>query len=279
MKFCVSLLLPCGLLLGLPMVTSAQTKKPLPTLTTDDVVAARPAPPPAAPAKESGSESGKNVGKEEPRPASVKATEAAASGAEAKKSAEKGWNDRLRQAQEKARVLTLQADQTELQITQLRNQLFSASTRAPEANGQMNNQIAALSAQTNRLRAEAKAAQQSLEALQAEGRDNQYSVQSVALTNEKGEPDQAAYQGEQDKLQGELQAAQARSEVLQLRLRNNQAETLKKASGDNFALNRLREEREQITAELEKTRQKIAELNIGLSEHRGKATAVGLPVR
>ena len=276
MKILATLLSLFSLLLGLAISLTAQTRTPLPTLTTDDVVAARPAVPvPTAPAKEAAKVAGKeekSAGTDVPKTIPPPANE------DPQKIAEKNWNERLRKAQEKARAMESQADQTDLTITQLRNQLFSAEARAPEANGKINARITELFAQTNRLRAEAKVAQQEIEVLEAEASANQYKVQQVALTNEKGEPDKAAYQGEYDKLQSELQAARARVEVLQLRLSGNHADTLKKASGDNFTLNRLREEKEQTTAELAATRAKIETLTNQLQTHRQKAAATGIPL-
>lgn len=273
MKVASSLLIQIAVLGGLT-VSVAQTRKPVPTLTTDDVVTSRPAAPPTVPTKAVDARPEKDE-----KSASTAKAKSASPTEDAAKIAEKAWNEKLRKAQEKTRGLELQADQTELMITQLRNQLFSAEAKSPETSGQINARIAELSTQTKRLRAEAKTAQQEVETLQAEGTTNQYKTQQLALTNEKGEPDSQAFQQENDKLQGELQAATARVEVLQLRLSNNHAEMLKKASGDNFALNRLREEKEQLTDELEKTRLKIAELNKSLESHRQKATSVGVPIR
>ncbi len=274
MKIRVSLLWEFSLLLGLSTYGLAQASRPTPTLTTDDVIFARPsAPISTAPA------TSKNSGREEKSPAAVIAKTATAQPPEdEKKLAEKNWQERLNKAQEKARGLESHADQTELTITQLRNQLFSATATSPEAKVQITARLSNLSAQTNRLRAEAKAAQQEVEALQAEGNANQYKAQPVTLTNEKGEPDKQAYQSEQDKLQGELQAARARVEVLQMRLNNNHAETLKKASGDNFTLNRFRQEKEQIAAELAEIRTKIEALTNQLQLHRQKAAAAGIPL-
>jgi chromosome segregation ATPase len=255
----------------LSIAVLAQPRKPAPTLTTDDVIAARPATPLPAPAASNA------PGKDAPAAAAAATQPTPSSSAEAaEKAAEKEWNERLRQAQEKARGLVWQADKTDLLITQLRNQLFSANARSPETQGQINAQIAQLSAQARQLRAEAKTAQQAIETLQSEGKTKQYQAQSAALTNDKGEPDKQAFQEEYNNLQSELQAAQARLEVLQLRLTSNQADTLKKGNGDNFTLNRLRQEKEQTATELADTRAKIEALTNQLQTHRQKAAAAGV---
>jgi chromosome segregation ATPase len=265
------LLLQAGFLCLFATVVAAQTRAPIPTLTTDDVVGTKPSvPAPPLPAKDAGKDVSKNPAQPEP----VKASNAA----EAKKKAEQEWNERRKKAQEKQSDRERRADQTELEITQLRNQLFSATARAPEANSQLNARISELSAQRQRLRAEAQAAGQEVAKLEAEGQSNFYKATELSLTNEKGEPDATAYQAEQAHLRTEMQDAQARIKVLQIRLNNIQGEVLKKGNGDNFTLNRLRQEREQMTTELRETRAHIEDLNHKLQAHRQKAAAAGIPL-
>lgn len=252
----------------------AQTRPPTPTLTTDDVIGARPMTP--APAAK---EDGKPVAATE-KPATKEATSStpATAADEAKKKAEKDWNERLKKAQEVLSDLARRADQSELQITQLRNQLFSATSRAPEANGQLNARLSELSGLRNRLRAEAQTAQQEVAKLEAEGQRNAYQTSALSLTNEKGEPDAQAFQTEYTKLQSELRDAQARIEVLQMRLNRAQAEVLNRGNGDNFTLNRLRQERDNATTEVQETRARIEELKNNLQSHRQKAAAAGVPL-
>ncbi|MBS1806805.1 MAG: hypothetical protein JST84_01270 [Acidobacteria bacterium] len=273
MKNRITLFFQCGLLFGLSAITVAQTSKPVPTLTTDDVVISRPTSPVSAPPAK---ETSKNTGKEEKSAVPDAPKSASSASEDSQKKAERDWNDRLKKAQEKARGLESQADQAELTITQLRNQLYSAAARTPEANGQINARMNELSTQMNRLRAEAQVAQQEIEALRTEGNEKQYKEQFVALTNEKGEPNVEAYKSENDKLESELQAARARVEVLQFRLNSNHSEVLKKGNADNFTLNRLRQEKEQTSAELEATRARIETLTSQIQTHRQKAAASGV---
>lgn len=253
---------------------AAQSKAPIPTLTTDDVIGARP----TAPGTSSPVNDAAKPPAEKTAPTGTTATPTTATADETKKKAEKDWNNRLKQAQERHQELERRADQTELQITQLRNQLFSATARAPETNSQLNTQISEFTALRNRLRAEAQAAQQDVAKLEAEGQANAYQVARVSLTNEKGEPNSTAYQAEQDRLRNEIQDAQARLTVLQIRLNNVQAEVLNRSNGDNFTLNRLRQEREQVTTELKETRTRIEDLKSKLQAHQQKAAAAGVPL-
>lgn len=244
-------------------LASAQPKAPVPTLTTDDVVGSKPfAPAPA----------GKTAAQDVASTTSVKTED------DPKKKAEKEWNDRLKKAQETLSELERRADQTDLRITQLRNQLSSATARAPEANGQLNIILGDLVKVRDRLRAEAQTARQEVTALEAEGQSHTYKVAEVSLTNEKGEPDTKAFQMEYSKLQNELRDAQARIEVLQIRLNKAQAEVLNRGNGDNFTLNRLRQERDNTSTELQETRSRIEELKNKIQTHRQKATAAGVPL-
>lgn len=247
----------------------AQTKAPLPTLTSDDVIGSKPSVP--APSTTVNEASKLPAEKVSAKNAAVIAPEKPAD--DPKKKAEKDWNERLKKAQAKQSDLERRADQTELQITQLRNQLFSATSRSPEMNGQLNARIGELTGQRNRLRVEAQAAQQEVATLQSEGRNNAYQISETKLTNEQGEPDAQAYKAEEEKLQSELNDAQARVEVLRIRLNSLQSEVLKKGNGDNFTLNRLRQERDSVNAELAETRSRIEELNNKLQAHRQKARA------
>ena len=274
MNLRLRLLLQAGCLLLLTTVVGAQSRAPIPTLTSEDVIGTKQvvSKTPATEIGKNSSQSEKALAKDAVSTAPVKSAE------DPKKKAEKDWNERLKKAREKLSELERRADQAELQMTQLRNQLFSATSRGPELNSQLNARIGEFTEQRNRLRAEAQIAQQEVTTLQSEGRNNSYQVIEATLVNEKGEPDVKAYQVEQEKLQNELRDAQARVEVLQIRLNSVQGEVLKKGNGDNFTLNRLRQERERTTAELAETRTRIEELNSQLQSHRQKATAAGVPL-
>ncbi len=272
MNLRLRLLLQAGCLLLLTTVVGAQSRAPIPTLTSEDVVGTKQvvSKPPATEIGKNPTQSEKALAKDAVSTAPVKSAE------DPKKRAEKDWNERLKKAQEKLGELERRADQAELQMTQLRNQLFSTAAKVPEANSQLNASISELSGLRNRLRAEAQTAQQEVTTLQSEGGSNSYQVIEASLVNEKGEPDAQAYQAEQEKLQNELRDAQAHVEVLRIRLNSVQGEVLKNGNGDNFTLNRLRQERDRTSAELEETRNRIEELKSKVQSHRQKASAVGV---
>ena len=251
----------------------AQPRSAVPTLTTDDVIVTRPVTPTPPPATVTSTPE-KNVAKvattEEKKLGKIDAkTETAKTATDPAKVAEKDWNAKLGQAQEKVSGLERQADQSELEIARLRNQLFSADAKLPEARGQLVTQMGELMAQMNKLRTAAKIAQKDVATLIADGKANNYKTEDPAQGGEKGDSDPQAKQKAEQKLKTELSDAQARIEILQLRLNSNHAETLRKGSGDNFTLNRLREEKENILTDLESTRAKLADLHNKLKNNQG----------
>ena len=244
---------------------TAQPRSAVPTLTTDDVIVTRPATPNLPPVTATSAPE-KNVVKdattEEKKPGKIDAkTETEKIATDPAKAAEKDWNAKLGQAQEKVSGLERQADQSELEIARLRNQLFSADAKLPEARSQLVTRMSELTAQMNKLRVDAKIAQKDVEALSADGKANNYKTEDAAQAVEKSDSDPQAKQKAEQKLKTELSDAQARIEILQLRLNSNHAETLRKGSGDNFTLNRLREEKQNILTDLESTRAKLADLH------------------
>lgn len=240
MKFQLSILV-------IAIIATSTFAQKIPSLTTDDVIASSPLPVPTAKKVENPLSDDKKIVAEKVK-SSEKKSEA--------NPAEKEWNTHLNEAKEKSAELERHADQVEIEITQLRNQLTSAQAKKPEEVNRQNAKIAQLRKQSDQLRVEAKNAQQVLSKLETEGAANTFKVTEPKLTNEKGEPDPTAISAHREKLQQEIKDAEARIEVLQLQLTKIHSETSRNA--DRFALNRQNEEREQSLAEIQKMKEKIA---------------------
>ncbi len=235
-----------------------QSRRPTPTLTTEDVRANQPSPSPDKDKATAQATPPTQRGKE-PNPA------------------EQAWNKKLSETREKAKELERRADQTELEINRLRNFLFSAEPRDPGTNAQINQRISELTELTTRLRAEAKAAQEEVAALVKEGEAKGYQVESLPPTTETGKPNLEYYRKHFAELQSELQDAQAHAQVMQLRINdlrfriNNNAR-----SGDNFFLGRLQGELQEAEKGLESARARIAEASQQLEELLLQARRAGL---
>jgi chromosome segregation ATPase len=243
--------------------------QPAPALTTDDIIHARIAPPASAKTAQGG------------------ATQASADGAQADaqlspaerraRADERAWNEKLREARTRLNDLKRRADQAELEINRLRNAQFDPTRpQAPGESGRINARVAELTAQAKSLRAEARTAEQVVDDLLDEGRARKYEIEGVALEKADGQPSLAGYRKRYAELRTELNDLEARAKVLQLRLNDLFAERRKNEGGDNFFLNRLRAERIETAAELEKTKARIAELTQQIAALRQQAALVGI---
>lgn len=270
----------------------AQSNPIIPTLTTEDVVTVK-LPPPETKSNISnpGNEINKSI-KKDSEATSEKKNQALIS--ENKKDSdtgkiekdtvskpeenieEKNWNNKLLEAQERAKSLARQANQAELEIGKLKNQLHSAVARTTSEQGQIMSRINQLAGQASKLKAEAEAAQKETDAIMNTGSSQGYKVTPPALTTEKGEPDANSYRNESARLQTEIQDAQAAIEVLQLQLNKIRAESIQKANGDNFTINRLKVERQNVEQEIEKNQKKIEETALKLQLHQQKAAVLGI---
>lgn len=251
-------------------VGAAAQSRDVPTLTTDDVInARRTAPRAESPLKPTSPQ----------HKSSSSQSEAASATAERQpRPGERAWNEALRQARAKLKDLERSADQTELEIARLRSAQFDPTRpQAPEDSGRINAQVADLTAKLKALRAEAKAAQERVDALLAEGEAKGYEVETIELQKKNGEPNLAGYRQRFAELKTELHDATARAEVLQLRINNIYGEQRRNENGDNFYLGRLRAERAEVAAELDRVRARIAELTQELARVRQEALLAGVP--
>ncbi len=264
---------------------AAQSNPHIPTFTTDDVAAIKTNPPET---KSTISNAEKEVSKSvkmdtpvSPNSENKKDGEVAKAGKEAvsksnENADEKNWNSKLLETQEREKNLERQANQTELEIAKLKNQLRSATARTTSEQEQLMARINQLAGHVSRLKAEADVAQKETDVVMKEGASQGYKLIPPTLTNEKGEPDANSYRNESARLQTEIQDAQSAIEVLQLQLNKIRAESIQKANGDKFTLNRLKGEREKIEQEVENNQKKIEEAILKLKAHQQKASGLGV---
>ena len=183
------------------IVVGAQPSRP--TFTTEDVVKWRAAHPERAE---------HFIPKPTPAPS---AQQSSAPVDAAWQAAEQDWNTRLAEARERVRHCERRADETELAATQARNHLFHGDANALNAH---NARIAEWQTFAKAYRAEARAAQETVQRLLDEGREYGFQLATLSPTLKDGAPNVEYYRSRFLSLQRDLQDAQAHAEVLQQRV-------------------------------------------------------------
>jgi hypothetical protein len=191
--------------------------------------------------------------------------------------AERDWNERLKAAQARVKELTRRADQTELEINQVKNFLYGAEPRPANEHKNLINQISALTDDLRVLRAQAAQAQAQVDAILDEGTVRGFRVLSRGLTTRSGAPSTDAYRQRYAELVQELNDLRSRQEVLQLRANDVFRRILiNSGTGDEFYNNSLRDDKYESENELENTRLRIAKVNLKIDDLRQQARAVGI---
>jgi chromosome segregation ATPase len=233
--------------------------RPAPSLTEDDlapVVAAKPATPASPVAPIAAVEKGKVGTSETPSNNSSENPEQTA------------WNLRFQQAQQKLRELERQADKAEFEAIQIRNARYTSQLQDANSINDSNAQIATLTDQARQLRAEVKQAQEAVETIKKEGEQKNFKVSPLSAEKEA------------ESLSEDAGDANLRQQVIQVRINQLHARIRQTTgSGDNFALNRLREELRQEEEQLEKSRQKAEKARTSLSELSTKAKATTISTK
>lgn len=258
------------LLVTVIIAGAAYGQRPVPSLTTDDIVSPSTSPASGSPTKAGEAEKGTAGSSSSPAKDKQAAQKPQAENAEAAIT-ETEWNAKVKQAQERTAELDRRADQGELEINDLRNFLKSAKERTPEANQQVLEQINKIADAVRQLKAASASAREDLTHLMKDGGEAGFKVSEKPLVDSSGKPDLSAIQEESEKARQEIKDAQARIDLLQVQLNGVQAGIYKAQTADNFALGKLRQDRERISDDIERNRLKIAELNSKLNDMQQKA--------
>jgi chromosome segregation ATPase len=235
----IAIFLTCAFALAIAHAQQpASTKKRTPRLSTDDVV--RPVPEQSdeeAASTEAGKvEAGKAQGND------VTPEEAS-------------WRERVRSARERANALERQAEETELRVTAIRNEL-NRSGQTPRDRNQSAAELEQTGQRLNELRAQARAAAADLKQLLEYGREKGFKEASgPKAASEDGKPNEEYYRAQYAKLTEARQSADRRAQLYENRLRDlNQRITNNTVTGDNFYLAHLQQERDEVQLKLEEAR-------------------------
>ncbi|HKP13682.1 MAG TPA: hypothetical protein VJZ91_16295 [Blastocatellia bacterium] len=186
-------------------------------------------------------------------------TPAAAKGDKKEVSAdEAAWRERVTQAREKAKSLERAAEEAELRVTALRNEL-GVSGRSPQYRNQIAADLETAGQRLTELRNQSREANADLKALLEYGKDKGYSeAEGPKPTADGGKANEGYYRAKFAEVSEELQTAERRVQLyadrvrdIQQRILNNGSSGAGKKGGDNFMLAQLQQEKEEAQRSLD----------------------------
>jgi hypothetical protein len=165
---------------------------------------------------------------------------------------EAAWRERISQAREKAKALERAAEEGELHVTSLRNEL-GVSGRSPQYRNQIAADLEAAGQKLNDLRKQSREANADLKELLEYGKEKGYSeAEGPKATATDGKANEEYYRTRFAALNEEVQTAERRMQLyadrirdLQQRILNNGSPGAGKKGGDNFTLAQLQQDKEE----------------------------------
>ena len=275
MKGLVSIATPIAAVLILVNAVSAgqqpEVKRKTPRLTTEDVIREKPIdvlPASAAEAKDS-----KPAAKPDVEAVADKRQRPAEASAE-----ESAWRETLKQAREKALATERAAEEAELKVTEIRNQL-GVSGRSPAARNQAAADLDEAGRIVKQRRAEARQASDELNALIEEGSAKGYKENAgPKAVAEDGKPNEDYYRTRFGELNSAFEDAARKIQIYEnrvreynLRLQNNSK------SGDNFYLAQLQQDRDEALRSLDEARASQEKAVSDIDSLKEQARAAGIP--
>ncbi|HSB11273.1 MAG TPA: hypothetical protein VLM38_17430 [Blastocatellia bacterium] len=271
----LSCALAFALLFSLSAWAQQPTRQKTPRMTSDDVAK----PPAEKPADEAmpGTAKSEEAGKAAPsKQADVKSSPE-----------ESSWRENVNKARDRAKELDRAAEQAELRITALRNDLGVSGQSA-----RYRNETAAEMEQAGRrlseIRGEARAAADDLTRLLDYGREKGFSeAEAPKPTSEEGKPNEQYYLSQFAKLNEELETAQRRIQLYDDRVRdlNQQLATNssgtdksgRKTGGDSFFAAQLLKDRDEAQQKLDEARGARTKAQSDLEALLEEARRAGVP--
>lgn len=263
-------------------VQQPATGRKAPRLTTDDVLP-MPASQPSSASEETPAKSGEAAKAEgsDVKPGQTKTTEVKVS------EEETSWRERVLQARNRAKELDRAADEAELRITQLRNDLGTSGQTARYRNETIA-EIGQAGQRLSELRAQARAAADDATQLVEYGRQKGYKEsEGPKATSEEGKPNEDYYRAQFTKLTEALESAQRRVQLYDNRIRDlNQQITSnsggkdkngRATGGDSFFANQLQKDRDDAQQKLDEARAAETKAQNDLYALKEDARRAGVP--
>jgi len=241
---------------------SAQNKKPVPSMTSDDVDAARPVRPPD------------EARATQPKPGEQSRPEAGGKGS----AEETAWQEAVKKARARAASTQRTAEETELQVTDLRNQL-AASGQTPGDRNQTMNELAAVGDRLKQQRADAREAANELNKLLEEGRQKNYHEEAgPSPVAKNGDANEEYYRSKFAELNQALQDADRRVQLYQNQISElNQRINGNSRTGDNFFLGQIQQQRDEAQRSLDQAQEAARKARADIDALKDQARAAGVP--
>ena len=238
----------------------AASRKRVPTLTTDDVYAQR-----SAPATADATED----------PA-LKTAGAPANGKPVSPE-ESAWRENVKNARERAKAADRAAEEAELRVTALRNQL-GQSGQGPRDRNETANELDAAGQRVIELRAQARDAHEALDKLVEEGRAKGFTEAPEPSASKDGKPNIDYYKTKFAELTEKLQTAERRVKLYDDRIREmNQRITINSRTGDNYYIGQLQQLRADAQHEQDQARADLESAQRDLEALKEEARRAGVP--
>jgi chromosome segregation ATPase len=241
--------------------------KRAPRLTTEDVIGERAAQKTVEVSAEEAAAAGKTDSETKKAPADDKATPE-----------EAAWRETVKQARDKVKQAERTAEEAELRVTDLRNQLGATSQTTRERN-ETAAELETAGQQLAELRREVVAAKQDLEKVIEHGREKHF---SEAAERKPAEGDDKAneehFRKRYAELTEKLDTANRRVQLYENRIREiNQKMQNNSGSGDNFFLATLQQEKDDAQVRLDEAREAYQKAQDDIDDLKREAKNAGVP--
>jgi len=249
-------------ILGLCSQQNPQPKSPVPSMTSDDVIVSRPSRPLETPSAGQPKSSEQSQAKENDKPSA----------------AEVSWREAIKAARKEAESAQRRAEEAELRITDLRNQLGAPGQGAGDRNQTMSD-LGTAGDSLKQQKAEARAAAEALNRLLEEGREKRYKEEEgPSSVSKNGEPNEDYYRSKFAELTKTLDDAERRVQLYQNRVNElNQSINGNSRSGDNFFIGQLQEQRDEAQHSLEQALEASQKAQADIAALKEQARTSGVP--
>ncbi|HWX43245.1 MAG TPA: hypothetical protein VN345_19015 [Blastocatellia bacterium] len=238
----------------------AASRKRVPTLTTDDVYAQR-----SAPATADATED----------PASK--TAGAPANGKPVSPEESAWRENVKNARERAKAADRAAEEAELRVTALRNQL-GQSGQGPRDRNETATELDSAGQRVIELRAQARDAHEALDKLLEEGRAKGFTEAPEPSASKDGKPNIDYYKTKFAELTEKLQTAERRVKLYDDRIREmNQRITINSRTGDNYYIGQLQQLRADAQHDQDQARADLESAQRDLEALKEEARRAGVP--